>query len=163
MEIDAISSFLAPITVGFIAAYLGSRLALSKFKKEKLRDERKEIYKEIIEAFEELSCWSEYQRASHCCESTINVDVKYDEPLRVISKRSAIGGLFLSDAFQKRLSQANEKLVNIRFEIHEDSMPDMYTAEGRAEWLFTLAVGVKKIVDEHLLELISIARSEMPK
>ncbi len=163
MEIDAISNFLAPINVGFIAAYLGSLLALSKFKKEKLWNERKAIYKEIIEAFEELDCWSEYQRASHCCEPTINVDVKYDEPLRVISKRSAIGSLFLSDAFQENLSQANEKLMHIRFQIHEDSMPDMYTPEGRAEWLFTLSVAVKKIVDEHLPVLIAIAKNEIPK
>ncbi|GAB1145654.1 MAG: hypothetical protein Sw2PiBPW_40910 [Shewanella algae] len=35
MEIDEISKFIAPLTVGFIAAYLGSLLALRKFKREK--------------------------------------------------------------------------------------------------------------------------------
>ena len=52
MAIDQISQYLSPITVGFVAAYLGSRLALNKFKQEKLWDERRAIYKEIIEAFE---------------------------------------------------------------------------------------------------------------
>ncbi|WXG51719.1 MAG: hypothetical protein RNU03_12885 [Candidatus Sedimenticola sp. (ex Thyasira tokunagai)] len=78
MEIDAISKFLAPITVGFIAAYLGSVLALSKFKKEKLWDERRVIYKEVIESFEEIVFWCEYVRASHCCEPVIDSDISFE-------------------------------------------------------------------------------------
>ncbi len=100
MEIDEISKFLSPITVGFIAAFLGSKFALDKFKKEKLWDERRAIYKEIIESFEELVYWSEYERASHFCEPTIEGDIKFHESLRTISKYSATGSLLLSDEFQ---------------------------------------------------------------
>lgn len=163
MEIDEISKLLSPITVGFIAAYFGSLLALNKFKKEKLWDERKAIYKEIIEAFEELGCWSEYTRARHCCEPTIDVNVNFDESLRVISKRSAIGSLFLSEAFQKELEEANIKLSQTRFQIKEESMPDMYSEQGRAEWSLILSREIREIVDNYLPKLISIAKKEIPK
>ncbi|WP_321493379.1 hypothetical protein [uncultured Desulfobacter sp.] len=163
MEIDEISKYLSPITVGFIAAYFGSLLALNKSKKEKLWDERKAIYKEIIEAFEELGGWSEYTRACYSCEPTIDVNVNFDEPLRVISKRSAIGSLFLSEAFQKVLEEANIKLGQTRFQINEESMPDMYSEQGRAEWSLILSREIREIVDNYLPKLISIAKKEIPK
>lgn len=163
MQIDEIYKYLSPITVGFVAAYLGSRLALNKFKQEKLWDERRAIYKEIIEAFEELGCWSEYIRASHCCEPTIEVNVKFDEPLRIISKHGATGGLFLSENFQIILKEANIKLSQTRFQINEESMPDMYSEQGRAEWLFVLSNQIREVVDHYLPKLISIAKKEIPK
>lgn len=163
MQIDEISKYLSPITVGFVAAYLGSRLALNKFKQEKLWDERRAIYKEIIEAFEELGCWSEYIRASHCCEPTIEVNVKFDEPLRIISKHSATGSLFLSEDFQIILKKANIKLSQTRFQINEESMGDMHSEQDRAEWLFVLSKEVKVVVDNYLAKLISIAKKEIPK
>lgn len=163
MAIDEISQYLSPITVGFVAAYLGSRLALNKFKQEKLWDERRSIYKEIIEAFEELGCWSEYTRASHCCEPTIGVNIKFDEPLRIISKHSATGGLFLSEDFQIILEEANIKLGQTRFQINEESLPDMHSEQGRAEWLFVLSKEIREVVDSYLPKLISIAKKEIPK
>jgi len=163
VEIDEISKYLSPITVGFIAAYLGSLLALKKFKKEKLWDERKAIYKEVIEAFEGLGCWAEYMRASHCFEPTIDVDIKFEDYLRVISKRSAIGRLFLSEAFQHVLEEANSKLILTRFQISEESMPDMYSEQERVEWLFVLSNKIREVVDDYLPKLISIAKVEIPK
>lgn len=163
MDIDEMSKYLAQISAIFLAAYLGSFLALKKFKKEKLWDERKAIYKEVIEAFEELKMWSEYMQASHCCEPTINVNFEFYEALRVISKRSAIGGLFLSEKFQKVLEEADVKLSQTRFQINEESMPDMDSERGRAEWLFILAREINEVVNEYLPKLISIAKEEMPK
>lgn len=163
MAIDEISTYLSPITVGFVAAYFGSLLALNKFKQEKLWDERRAIYKEIIEAFEELGHWSEYIRASHCCEPTIEVSVKFDEPLRTISKHSATGGLFLSADFQIILEEANVKLSQTRFQINEESMPDMHSEQGRAEWSLVLSKEIKGVVDNYLPKLISVAKKEIPK
>lgn len=163
MAIDEISQYLAPITVGFVAAYSASLLAINKFKQEKLWDERRAIYKDIIEAFEELQCWSEYTRASHCCEPTTEVSVKFDEPLRIISKHSATGGLFLSEDFQIILEEANIKLSQTRFQINEASMPDMHSEQGRAEWLFILSREIREVVENYLPKLISIAKKEMPK
>ena len=111
MEFDEILKYLSPITVGFVAAYLGSRLALNKFKQEKLWDERRAIYKEIIEAFEELGCWSEYKRASHCCEPTIEVSVKFDEPLRIISKHSATRRFVFIREFSNNSGRGKYKAV----------------------------------------------------
>lgn len=163
MAIDEISKFLSPITVGFIAAFLGSKLALDKFKKEKLWDERRATYKEIIESFEELAYWSEYVRASHCCEPTIEGDIKFDASLRVISKYSATGSLLLSNEFQKTLEKANSRLHQIRFQINEESLPDMGSERESAEWLFILAKEVSGVVGEYLPVLIAVAKNEVPK
>lgn len=163
MEIDAISKYLSPIAVGFIAAYLGSILALNKFKKEKLWEERRSIYKEIIEAFEELLYWSEYVRASHCCEPTIEGDIKFDESLRVIAKHSSTGGLFLSEDFQKKLEEAHVKLHRTRFQINEESLPDMNSERGQSEWMFVLSKEIRDVVSNFLPKLITIAKNEIPK
>jgi hypothetical protein len=163
VEIDEIFKYLSPITVGFVAAFLGSKIALDKFKKEKLWDERRAIYKEIIEAFEEIESWAEYTRASHCCEPTIESEIKFDKSLRIIAKHSATGKLFLSEDFQNKLQEANAKLARIRFEVNEESLPDMGTEQGRAEWLFILSKEIREIVGVYLPELLSIAKEEIPK
>lgn len=163
MELGEISKYLSQITVGFVAAYLGSKLAINKFKQEKLWDERRFIYKEIIEAFEELGYWSEYIRASHCCEPTIEVSIQFDEPLRIISKHSATGDLFLSEGFQIILKEANIKLSQTRFQINEGRMQDENSEQVRAEWLFELSKEIREVVDSYLPKLISIAKKEIPK
>lgn len=163
MEIEEVMKYLPPIFVGFISAYFGSMFAFKKFKSEKLWDERRAIYKEVIEAFEELGGWAEYMLALNYCEPTIDVEFKFDEPLRVISKRSVIGRLFLSKAFYKTLEEADLKLRDIRFRINEECQPDMDSDRGRSEWLVILATQIKGLVDDYLPKLLSIAKDEIPK
>ena len=133
VEIDEIFKFLAPLTVGFVAAYVGSLLALRKFKREKIWDERRAIYKEVIESLEEIVFWCEYVRATHCCEPVIESDVDFDSSLRNIARHSVSGGLFSSCRFQEVLEQANAELYRVRFQIKEESMPDLDSDYGRDE------------------------------
>jgi hypothetical protein len=163
VEIDEISKFIAPLTVGFIAAYFGSLLALRKFKREKIWDERRSIYKEVIESFEEIIFWCEYVRASHCCEPVIESDVDFDSSLRKIARHSVSGELFSSPKFQKVLKQAHSELYRVRFQINEESMPDLYTDSGRDEWLFILSKEIGGVSKKHLDRLINLAKDELPK
>jgi hypothetical protein len=71
--------------------------------------------------------------------------------------------LFLSEDFQITLEEANIKLSQTRFQINEESMPDMHSEQGRAEWLFILSKEIREIVDSYLPKLISIAKKEIPK
>lgn len=113
--------------VGFLAAYYGSVLALRKFKQEKTWNERREAYKEVIESLEELIHWSEQIRASHCCEPTIGGNANFDDALRRISKFSATGSLVFSEEFQTVLEKTNTQISKVRFEVNEESKPDMHT------------------------------------
>lgn len=162
MEIDEISKFLAPLTVGFIAAYFGSLLALRKFKSEKVWDERRLIYKEVIESLEEILFWCEYVRASHCCEPVIDSDVDFDSSLRKIARHSVSGGLFSSSKFQESLKLAHAELHRVRFQINEESMPDLNTDHEREEWLFILSKEIRDVAKRHLDQLINLAKNELP-
>jgi hypothetical protein len=133
-----------PIVVGFISAASASLLTLRKFKQEKVWDERKSAYKEVIESIEELIYWSEQIRANHCCEPTIGVEANFDSSIRKISKFSATGSLIFSADFQKDLEQANSKIHRLIFEIDEESKPDLGSEREMADWDFSLANGIRK-------------------
>ena len=163
MDINEIFKFVSPIFVGFLSAYLGSRLALSKFKKEKLWDERRVIYREVIDAFEELHHWSEYVRANHGGEPTIEQETSFDLSLRQISKYSLSGSLYLSEEFHKKLQVANSQLYSVRFDVNEESRPDSHDERAQAEWLFVLAVKIRKVIEANLPLLIEQASRELPK
>lgn len=163
MDVEAILKYLSPITVGLLAAFFASKFALVKFKKEKTWGERRESYKETIEAFEELAHWAEQVRASHCCEPTIGGEAYFDESLRKISKFSATGGLYFSKSFHEIVEESNAKLSKTLFQINEDSAPDSSTDQGASEWRFILSCHVKGIIDENLPKLVSLAIDEPHK
>jgi hypothetical protein len=108
LDIELILKYLSPMTTGLITALLASNFALRKFKQEKVWGERRGCYKEVIEAFEELSHWSEQVRATNFCEPTISGEIRFDESLRKISKFSATGALFFSKKFYEVVNQSNK-------------------------------------------------------
>lgn len=161
LNINEVKDFLSPILIGFLAAYFGSLFALRKFKREKVWDERRAAYKEVIESLEELIYWSEQTRASHCCEPTIGGEAKFEESLRKIAKFSATGNLIFSKEFQDTLEDTNNLIFKVRFQIKEESLPDLDTERGHAEWLFILANGIRESVEPNLKKLIKIAKNEL--
>ncbi len=163
MEFNEIFKYIAQIIVVFLGAYFGSLLAWHKFKQEKLWEQRRVIYKEIIEAFEELGFWSEYIRASHYFEPTIEVNIQFDHSLRIISKHTATGSLFLSEGFQIILKEANVKLNQILFQVNEERRFDNDSEQSRAEWLLVLSKEIRMEIDIFLPKLISEAKKEIPK
>jgi hypothetical protein len=159
MDIDLLSKYLAPVTVGFVAAYLGSQLALSKFKKETIWFERRKYYKEVIEAFEELVHWSEQVRASHFFEPTIGGEAKFQESLRLISKCRLTGGFLAATEFQQAVEELYTAIVKSRFKVEEESRRDSDTDQVRAEWNLIQADEIRVIVEKGLPKLIKIASS----
>jgi hypothetical protein len=154
--------WFTPIIVGLISAYAASSLALKKFKKEKVWDERRAAYKEVIESIEEIIHWSEQVRASHCCEPTIGREGDLDGSLRNLAKYSATGALIFSDKFHEVLTDANSRIHRIMFQIDDESKPDLDSEREMAEWNFVLANEIRKVLEECLPELIRVAKSEQP-
>lgn len=158
-----ISKFLLPLAVGLIAAYFGSLLAIKKFKREKIWDERRSIYKEVIESFEEIIFYCEYVRAINFCEPIIDNNVDIDSSLRKIAKYSVSGGMFCSEKFQGVLKQAYDELYRVRVQINEESLPDLNTESGRREWSVILFREISSVAKVYLEQLINVAKSELPK
>lgn len=162
MNYEELFKWITPIVVGLGSSFIASWLALRKFKSEITWDERRATYKDVIESFEELIHWAEQVRATHCCEPTISGEAKFYESLRCISKFSATGSLIFSSEFQEILEQANSQLHKIRFQIDDESRPDLGSEKEMAEWYFTLANEIRIIVEDSLPKLINIAKSERP-
>ncbi|WP_283742950.1 hypothetical protein [Sideroxydans sp. CL21] len=154
--------WFTPIIVGLISAYVASSLALKKFKKEKVWDERRAAYKEVIESIEEIIHWSEQLRASHCCEPTIGREGDVDASLRNLAKYSATGALIFSESFHDILKDANGRIHRIMFQIDDESKPDLNSEKEMAEWRFVHASEMRKVLEECLPKLISVAKSEQP-
>ncbi|MGI2144482.1 hypothetical protein [Shewanella frigidimarina] len=160
MEYAEFFKWFNPIVVGFVSATLASQLALRKFKREKVWDEKRSAYKEVIESIEELIFWSEQVRANHCCEPTIAVEANFDSSIRKISKFSATGAFIFSTDFQKTLEQANSKIHRLIFKVDEESKPDLGSKREMADWHFGLANGIREILEELLPKLIEIANRD---
>ncbi|WP_281212666.1 hypothetical protein [Shewanella insulae] len=160
MENDELFKWLSPILVGLISAALASFLALRKFKKEKVWDERRSAYKEVIESVEELIYWSEQVRANYFCEPVIGVQANFDKSIRKISKFSATGSFIFSEKFHETLKQANLKIKRLMFEIEEDSKPDLGSEAEMASWKLALAKGIREVLEESLPTLIKLANKD---
>lgn len=162
MNYEELFKWITPIVVGFCSALFASQLALRKFKSEKTWDERRSAYKEVIESLEELIHWAEQVRATHCCEPTIDGEALFYESLRNISKFSLTGSLIFSTKFQAILEKTNADIHRARFEIDEESRFDLDSEREMHEWRFILTNAIRKIAEDNLPKLISVARSEKP-
>ncbi|GGX71444.1 hypothetical protein [Saccharospirillum salsuginis] len=152
--------WFTPIAVGLISAYVASLLALRKFKREKVWDERRTAYKELIETVEEIIYWAEQVRASHCCEPTIGHEGDVNASLRTLAKYSATGALIFSDKFHEVVMNANIRIHKLMFQIDDESMPDLHSEREMADWRLIQATEIRKILEECLPELIRVAKSE---
>ncbi|HEC29491.1 MAG TPA: hypothetical protein ENI65_07890 [Gammaproteobacteria bacterium] len=163
MDYSEIGKFISVIIIGFLSAYFGSLFALNKFKKEKFWNERRNTYKNIVEAFEELLHWAEQVRAEHCCEPSSAIEAKYEIALREISRYSETGGIIFSQEFYDITKEANKLIVQSIYKIHEQSLGESDTEQERSEWCFIQANEIGDIVNKYLPKLIEIARDELPK
>lgn len=152
---------LAPILVGFGGAYFGSMLALNKFKKEKFWDERRSGYKNVVNAFEVLDCWSEVVRAESFCEPSRELDSKPEKSLREIEKYSKIGGMLFSAKFQKILVDTYCEISKMEFQVHNESLGDSDSDDKMREWRIVHATELRGIVSEALPKLIEVAKYDL--
>lgn len=162
LDINTLLKFLSPVSVGLLAAFFSTKFAIRKFKEEKVWDERRGSYKEVIEAFEELLHWAEQTRAIHCCEPIIGRDANFDGALRMISKFASTGDLLFSDEFSAIVKETNIQIAQLRFSIDDESQPDMDDERAISEWNFILSNKIRPIVEERLPMLIDVAKSEIP-
>ncbi|GGB03443.1 hypothetical protein [Agarivorans gilvus] len=160
MDIE-VFKIVAPLVVSFFGAAYGAHLTLSRSKKEKIWDEKRELYSRVIIALEDISYWAEQVRSEYCCEHTSRPDSNFDESMRDIQKLTASGRLVMKDEFYNLLVSVNNALREESFKAHEVAQEAFDNSQS--DHLFRHAVRVREITEEHLPQLIEAAKRELPK
>lgn len=160
MAIEEIK-IVVPLVTSFVGAAFGAHLTLYRSKKEKIWDEKRELYSRVIIALEDISYWAEQVRSEHCCEYTSRPDSNVDESMRDIQKLTVSGRLVMNDEFYKLLMSANNALRAENFNAHE-ALQEAFD-NPRSDHFFRHAVRVRDIAEEHLPKLIDAARKDLPK
>jgi len=149
--LEYIANFITPISIGFISAFFGSLVALSKFKKEKLWERKEKAYEEIINALYDLLQHCEFHKEDFgqgtglAKEKEQEFKDKYNTAFWNIKKATDIGAFVIS-------SEAHSVLIELRNResLHfEDNPPfDVYEHEFQC---FQAALN----------EVVKIAKSEL--
>ncbi|HFD4055700.1 hypothetical protein [Vibrio parahaemolyticus] len=160
MDIE-VFKIVVPLVGSFLGAAFGAHLTLSRSKKEKIWDEKRELYSRVIIALEDISYWAEQVRSEHCCEYTSRPDSNFDESMRDIQKLTVSGRLVMNDEFYNLLVSANNSLEAENFNAHEAAQEAFDNPQS--DHLFRHAVRVRDIAEEHLPKLIKAAKRDLPK
>ncbi len=96
-----IPSWLITFFVTLLAAFWGSQLALRKFKKEKLWQEKYNSYQEVLNALEALILWADETYSSNKLIPTIGTSTlegiqSFPAARLVLAKTTCIGKLLIS-------------------------------------------------------------------
>ncbi|WP_061036277.1 MULTISPECIES: hypothetical protein [Vibrio] len=160
MDIEVFKMAL-PLVGSFLGAALGAHFTLSRSKKEKIWNEKRELYSRVIIALEDITYWAEQIRSEHCGEYTSRPDSNFDESIRDIQKLAVSGRLVMNDEFYILLVAVNNALQRENFNAHEAAQEAFDNPQS--DHLFRHAVRVRDIAQEHLPKLVEAARSDLPK
>lgn len=149
----------------FIAAFFGSLIAMLKFKKERLWQEKYKAYQEILNSAETIKLWATEMARSSYLMPTINFfDGKkpyeaYSEARRQVSKYICVGKLLISEDVRERLEKMENEIYSEEFRANEDDFTDDPSEKER---LFGQhARKIERIIDKYLPDIIKNAKSDL--
>lgn len=159
MDITVVK-LIVPFLTSVIGAALGAMFTLSKTKKEKIWDEKRDLYNRAIVALEDTLYWAEQTRATCSGEYTCSIPSNIQESERELSRLSITGKLIMDKDFFELLVDTNEQLKILLFHAYDDSRglseKEIFDGSGRH------AYKVRKIIEHSLPKLIQIARKDLP-
>jgi len=159
MDITVVK-LIVPFLTSVIGAALGAMFTLSKTKKEKIWDEKRDLYNRVIVALEDSLYWAEQTRATCFCEYTCSIPSNIQESERELSRLSITGELIMDKGFFELLVDTNKQLRILRFNGYEDSkgLSEKEISEGLGRYAYK----VRKVIEYSLPKLIEIARKDLP-
>ncbi|HIF9455533.1 hypothetical protein [Photobacterium damselae] len=160
MDIE-VYKLVVPLLGSFVGAVLGAHIALSRTKKEKIWDEKRELYSKVIVALEDILYWAEQIRSEYCCEYTSRSDSNIEQSMREVQKLAVTGRLVMNDEFYDLLVAVNSALQKENFSVHEAAKEAF--DDPQSDYLFRHALTVRDTVQEYLPKLIKSAKRELPK
>lgn len=159
-------SILTTFVTTFIAAVFGSYLALHKFKKEKLWQEKYAAYRDLISAIENIQFWgNEVNSSSFFLPQSGFPEGKepgdfLSDALRKVDHYSVVGRLLFSDKFCKLLHEFRQELYTKRFDAQEEF--DGVVDPREQEWhIVHNASAIRDIVQAYLPKIIAAAKREL--
>jgi len=159
-----IPSWLITFIVTLLAAFFGSLVALRKFKKEKLWQEKYNSYQEVLNALEALILWADETYSSNKLipsigTSTLEGVQSFPAARRVLAKTTCIGKLLISKDAITELEAIEQELWDEEFRASEECFhPNTWEEQ---EFYATHAENVKKIVKPRLEKIICFAKSDL--
>jgi len=164
-EVEIPSWFISFCTT-MLAAFFGYLIAVKKFKKEKLWQEKYESYQDVLSALEAMVLWA---NETYCIEKMIptkgtsaaNGDkwLSFSEARRVIAKTSCIGKLLLCDEVISELEALESELWEENFRAGEENYYPNTFEESEA--MSKHANNIEKIVSPRLEKIISYAKKDL--
>lgn len=159
-NINAIKDLLVPALTALATLWI----AMRKFRKEKIWQEKYAAYQRVIIAIEEIRYWADEASSEASMLPTVGwFDGKssqdfYAEARRQIAKQCSIGTLLMS-------RQVVNELVELQKRIFKESCDasENYNADERDEQsaLGDHATELRKIVDSHLPRILAHARDDL--
>lgn len=160
---QSIVSWLTSFATALFAAFIGSYLALRKFKKEKIWQEKYNAYHEILSAIQNMKHWATETYSSCLCLPTIanskgqEFHRGYAEARRCIAKHIDIGKLLISEEVANKLDELNQLLWKEDFRFGDEGIDDSNYHHELSEH----AGNLLKIIDDRLEEIIKLAKKEL--
>lgn len=160
---QSLLSWLTSFAAQLAAAFIGAFWALRKYKKETMWQEKYNAYQEILAAIHNMKHWADETYSSCLCLPTIGeIEGKelhrgYAEARRCISKYIDIGKLVISDKVAEKLNEMNGLLWEEAFRFEDEGMDD----NNYSDELSRHAENVKKIIDGHLEEIITLSKKDL--
>jgi hypothetical protein len=145
------------------AAFIGSYLALRKFKKEKIWQEKYSAYQEILGAIQNMKHWADETYSSCLCLPTIGGSEGkefhrgYAEARKCISKYIDIGKLLISDEVANKLDEMNQLLWEEDFRFGDEGMDDSNYHHELSEH----AGNILRIINDRLEDIIKFSRKDL--
>ncbi len=124
--------FIKTFATTLLAAFIGSYLAFSKYKKEKIWQEKYNSYQEIFNSIFDMKLWASEVYCSCLCLPTISgrndkqLYQEYVAARKCISKYISTGKLIISDDVAIKLDELNMKLWEEDFNLENEGDDNNY-------------------------------------
>jgi hypothetical protein len=158
-------SWLSSFLLALFAAFLGSFIALKKYKKEKIWQEKYLAYQEILAAIEAMKLWAD----ETYCEFKMIPQIGYNsqndkftsfsEALRCIAKWSCIGKLIISNGVVAILEKLEQEIRQEEFRYLEDRVHR--EGNGYCEEMAQHAQKINEIIAKYLPDAIKMAKKDL--
>lgn len=160
---DTWMSFLTTFATVLFAAYIGSYLALGKYKKEKVWQEKYNAYQDILNSINKMLHWADEISASHQCLPVIGGTSEkelyqdYRDARKCISKYINVGKLLISNEVADKLSETDQLLWEEYFRFDNEGIDE----SNYNEKLAYHAEYIKIIINGRLEDIIKLCKKDL--
>jgi hypothetical protein len=151
--------WLATMLTAIGATYFGYLIAVRKFKKEKIWQEKYLAYQEVLNALETMILWADETYYDNKLLPTIGAtaSISFSGARRSIARVSIIGELLIAPAAIETLKELKNELWREDFRADDER----YTEENHEEFMAKYAENVREILEPRLKKIIATAKIDL--